>query len=283
MPEILELVNCPYCNLDDGSIWAKENGFDAIKCNNCNFIYVKNRPNRLIIQESVETGVHSYLSHPHSKISRRVKFKIKLYKKRFSTFLSDVWVATTPISWLDVGAGYGEIIQAVQALAPPNSYVEGIDPMKPKVNIARKLGLNVNEGYLDQVNKKFDYISFIDVFSHLDNIDDFLKKCNDHLKDGGELIIETGNTADLKSVREVPGDLDLPDHLMFAGEKHIIGFCERNHFRVVSRISYRVDTIMNFIKSIVKKIIGRKVNICIPYTSKYRSVIYRAKKINWDT
>ena len=143
MPELLEFVNCPYCNLNDGSIWAKENGFNAIKCNNCNFIYVNNRPNRSIIQQSVETGLHSYLSHSHSKISRRVKPKIRLYKKRFKTFLSDVWLAKNPVSWLDVGAGYGEIIQAVEALAPQNSYVEGIDPMKPKVNRARKLGLNV--------------------------------------------------------------------------------------------------------------------------------------------
>ena len=280
MSDLLEFVNCPYCNLDDGTIWARENGFNATKCNNCNFIYVSNRPKRSIIRQSVETGLHSYLPNPQSKLSRRVKPKVKLYKKRFSTFLHDIWETQKPISWLDVGAGYGEIIQAVQALASPESYIEGIDPMKQKVIAARKLGLNVNEGYLDDVNKEFNYISFIDVFSHLDDVDDFLKKCYDHLKEGGELIIETGNTADLQSVHEVPGDLDLPDHLMFAGEKHIIGFLERNNFKVVSHISYRIDTITNFVKSIIKKLIGRKVNISIPNTSKYRSVIYRAKKIN---
>lgn len=95
-----------------------------------------------------------------------------------------------------------------------------------------------------------------------------------------KLSIEIGNTAGLKSVREVPGDLDLPDHLMFAGEKHIIGFLERNNFKVISHISYRFDTGMNFVKSVIKKLIGRKVNISFPYTSKYRSVMYRAKKIN---
>lgn len=276
----LESINCPFCKLTSGSVWAKENGFNAIKCSNCSFIYVNPRPKRSIIKQSVEEGIHSYLANPRSKVNRRIKAKISIYKKIFKTFLPDIWRKKTPIGWLDVGAGFGEIIQAVAALAPANSCIEGIEPMKPKVAVASKFKLNINEGYIEQVNKKLDFISFINVFSHLDDIDDFLKKCNDHLTDSGELIIETGNMADLGSATNAPGELDLPDHLMFAGEKHINGFLERNDFKVADHISYRRDTILNFVKSIIKRLMGRPVNISIPYTSKYRTIIYRAKKLN---
>lgn len=280
MNDNLELVNCPYCKLNTGQIWASENGFNAIKCDNCNFIYVNPKPKKSIVKQSIEEGVHSYLSHPRSKVTRRIKPKVEIYKRVFNTLLPDVWKNNKPISWLDVGAGFGEIIQAVAALAPANSLIEGIEPMKQKVAVAKRLNLNVNEGYIEDVEKKFDFISFINVFSHIDDIDGFLKECNNHLTDSGELIIETGNMADLKSVSEAPGELDLPDHLMFAGEKHIIGFLERNDFKVINQISYRRDTLLNFIKAIIKKLIGRPANISIPYTSKYRTIIYRAKKIS---
>jgi 2-polyprenyl-3-methyl-5-hydroxy-6-metoxy-1,4-benzoquinol methylase len=279
MSDNLEYVNCPYCNVTDGQVWAKENGFSAIKCDNCNFIYVNPRPKRSLIKQSVEEGMHSYLSDPRSKVTRRIKTKINIYERKFSNLLPDVWQKKMPVSWLDVGAGFGEIIQAVSALAPANSSIEGIEPMKPKVALARKLNLNVKEGYLEQVDKTFNFISFINVFSHLDNIDDFLKECNNHLADSGELIIETGNMADLKSASNAPGELDLPDHLMFAGEKHIIGFLERNNFEVLNSISYRRDTPLNFIKDVIKKLMGRSVNLSIPYTSEYRTIIYRAKKL----
>jgi len=279
MSDNLEYVNCPYCNVADGQVWAKENGFSAIKCDNCNFIYVNPRPKRSLIKQSVEEGMHSYLSDPRSKVTRRIKTKINIYERKFSNLLPDVWQKKMPVSWLDVGAGFGEIIQAVSALAPANSSIEGIEPMKPKVALARKLNLNVKEGYLEQVDKTFNFISFINVFSHLDNIDDFLKECNNHLADSGELIIETGNMADLKSASNAPGELDLPDHLMFAGEKHIIGFLERNNFEVLNSISYRRDTPLNFIKDVIKKLMGRSVNLSIPYTSEYRTIIYRAKKL----
>jgi 2-polyprenyl-3-methyl-5-hydroxy-6-metoxy-1,4-benzoquinol methylase len=277
--DIVEKINCPFCNADNGNIWASENGFNALKCNNCGFIYVSPRPKNEIIKNSVETGLHSYLSDPRSKVTRRIHSKITSYSKIFKVLLNDVWQKNEAVRWLDVGAGFGEILQSVALVAPANSYVEGIEPMKAKAEMARKFGQNVNEGYLEHVENKFDFISFINVFSHIDDIDDFLEKCNKLLNDSGELIIETGNAADLKSPLEVPGELDLPDHLMFAGEAHIVGLLDRAGFKVIDKISFRADTVSNFLKSIVKKLIGRQVNIVIPYTSPFRTLIYRAKKI----
>ena len=93
----------------------------------------------------------------------------------------------------------------------------------------------------------------------------------------GEFFLETGNIGDLVNSNEVPSELDLPDHLVFAGEKHIIGFLSEAGFSIVKIKKIRKDGIINFLKNIIKKIIGRKVALKIPYTSKYRSILIRAK------
>ena len=105
----------------------------------------------------------------------------------------------------------------------------------------------------------------------------FLEDIKNVLSDSGEFFIETGNIGDLVNSNEVPSELDLPDHLVFAGEKHIIGFLSEAGFSIVKIKKIRKDGIINILKNIIKKLIGRKVVLKIPYTSKYRSILIRAK------
>ena len=72
----------------------------------------------------------------------------------------------------------------------------------------------------------------------------------------GEFFIETGNIGDLSSYKEVPTELDLPDHLVFAGESTIIKFLEDAGFKIITIKRKRKDDLLNFIKSIIKKLIG---------------------------
>ncbi len=273
-----EVINCPFCQSANGKTWASENGFDLTKCDSCGFLYIQKRPNNSLIKESVQQGIHSYLGNQRSKVTKRIAFKINMYESIFKELLQDVWAKKQPIKWLDVGAGFGEITQAVTNLAEQGSLIKGIEPMKPKVEVAVGLGLNVQQGFLSDVEEKFDFISFINVFSHIDDINLFFKQCNQRLNDFGEMIIETGNIADLANVKDVPSELDLPDHLMFAGKKHIEGFLVKYGFEVIAIKEFRRDGIMNFVKCIVKKIMGRQTNIVIPFTSQYRTMIFRAKK-----
>ena len=275
-----ENINCPFCSLNDGTVWAIENGFSAVKCNHCGFIYVNPRPARTLIKDSVEGGMHTYLEKPRSKRTRRIKKKVGIYRNLLKNLIDDVIAEGIPIRWLDVGAGYGEIVQAATLIAPPNSYVEGIEPMLFKAARARNTGLNVKSGYLDEVETKFNVISFINVFSHIDDINRFFKKCNELLLDSGQLIIETGNIADLKSPVETLGELDLPDHLMFAGEKHVEGLLEKYGFKIIKKNIQRRDTFTNFAISLIKKLLGRQTRITLPYTSNYRALIFRAQKIS---
>jgi SAM-dependent methyltransferase len=275
---MLEEVSCPFCSSEKHSFWAKDNGFKAVKCDDCGFVYVNPRPRIEFISKAVTTGVHSEEANLLNVVTKRVPEKVDYYEKVFSDFYLVEFRNKQAISWLDIGAGFGEIVQAVERIAPLNSYVIGIEPMEPKVSVAVSLGLKIRQGYLDSIQEKFQYVSLINVFSHVPDFTSFLKEIKEKLLPKGEIFIETGNAADVKS-KFFPGDLSLPDHLIFAGEKHIISFLEREGFYIIEVKRIRIDTLGGFIKDLIRKLIGKKVNLVIPYSSRYRSLFIRAKLI----
>jgi len=149
--------------------------------------------------------------------------------------------------------------------------------MKPKADDAKRRGLNVREGYLSDITEKYDFLSLINVFSHIPDFHDFLKDVKKILKPDGEFFLETGNIGDLPNASDVPTELDLPDHLIFAGEKTIAGFLTDAGFSIIEIKSRRKDTPINSLKNIAKKALGRQVTLALHYTSPYRTLLIRAK------
>lgn len=272
-----EIINCPYCNEKQSLPWASENGFTAVKCSECGLVYVNPRPIKSLISEAVETGVHSNLTHGRTAVGHRVRSKVTRYKKILSSMFSDVWQNPIKISWLDVGAGYGEVIEAVSALAPPGSRIEGIEPMNPKATRAQARGLKISEKYLCDITDKFDFVSLVNVYSHIPDFRVFLEEIKNVLADNGGLYFETGNIGDLVHSHEVPTELNLPDHLVFAGEQHLRGYLSEAGFTIITTRKMRKDGFNNCGKNIIKQLIGRKVTLAIPYISRYRSILIRAK------
>jgi Zn ribbon nucleic-acid-binding protein len=277
MNSILEKINCPYCGQNESSLWANENGFSAVKCSECGLVYVNPRPVLSLISEAVRTGVHSEVEHNRTAVARRVSSKVTFYKKILASMFSEVWHAKRPISWLDVGAGYGEVIEAVSLLAMPGSKIEGIEPMKPKANHARARGLRIWEAFPSEITEKFEFVSIINVFSHIPDFRGFIDSIKKLMVCNGELLIESGNAGDIRNYHDVPTELDLPDHLVFAGEKHIVGYLKEAGFSIVAIKRIRKDGFLNFVKNIIKKHSGRQVSLKIPYTSPHRSILIRAK------
>jgi SAM-dependent methyltransferase len=273
-----EWVPCPCCRRDAGNeVWAKENGYDAIKCNNCGLVYVNPRPSASLISEAVKTGLHRDVAHGRTAIAYRTAGNVRLYRQLLSRALPDVWTAGHPISWLDVGAGYGEIVEAVTMLAPPGSRVEGIEPMTPKVAACRRRGLNIKEAYLTSVEGQYDFVSLINVFSHVPDFHEFLRDVKRVMNPAGEFLMETGNIGDLTNVRDVPTELDLPDHLVFAGEQNISRYLNEAGFEILGTWRRRKDTVLNALKNCVRKLRGYQVTLAAPYTSSYRSLLIRAR------
>ncbi len=223
-------------------------------------MYVNSRPMACLITEAVETGIHSNVEHGRTAIVRRVGKKVGCYQKVLRSMFRDVWQSSRQISWLDVGAGYGEIVEAVSTLAPQGSRTEGIEPMRPKAKHTQALGLKVSEKYLCDVTKRFDFVSLIHVYSHIPDFRAFLSQVKNVLTDGGEFFIETGNIGDLARSCEVPTELDLPDHLVFAGERHLMGYLSDAGFSVVAARKSRKDGVVNFAKNVVKTSSGERLH-----------------------
>lgn len=72
--------------------------------------------------------------------------------------------------WLDVGCGYGYVLDAARAAG---FHVRGIEPNVTAVQAARARGIDVDHGYLDEHTPPADIVSTLDVLEHLDDINAF--------------------------------------------------------------------------------------------------------------
>jgi 2-polyprenyl-3-methyl-5-hydroxy-6-metoxy-1,4-benzoquinol methylase len=272
-------VPCPLCGEYEYSPWAMENGFHAVKCSTCGLIYINPRPPLNAITEAVRTGVHSEEMLNLNVVARRIPSKITHYKKIIAEMFFDILTKNKPIRWLDVGAGYGEIVEAISEIAPVGSHIEGVEPMKVKVGKAISRGLLIREGYLADINGKYEFLSIINVFSHIPDFRSFLQDIKRVMLPKAEILIETGNAADVGVRSHVPGELILPDHLVFAGEQQIRRYLEEGGFELIKIKRLRIDTFGWFIKNTTKFFVGRKVIFRLPYTSPSRSLLFRARLI----
>ncbi len=101
--------------------------------------------------------------------------RVARYRTILGNMFSDVWREGQPVSWLDVGAGYGEVMEAVMALAPAGGRVLGVEPMLPKAEAAAKRGLNVTPDYLENSGLSgIRFVSLVNVFSHIPDFDQLL-------------------------------------------------------------------------------------------------------------
>ena len=105
----------------------------------------------------------------------------------------------------------------------------------------------------------------------------FLADVRSVLLPGGEIFMETGNLADAEDRSEFADELGVPDHLVFAGERHIRGYLEESGLDVVRIERQRADGLVNSAKCVAKALLGRPTQLRIPYTSRYRQLLIRAR------
>lgn len=248
-----------------------------VECVDCDYLFLNPRPNAAARDKATQLGVHG-AADDMDIAERYVPRKAAIYRRRLADCFPDVWSSDEPITWLDIGAGYGEVMDAVSGLAPRGSKVSGLEPMIVKAKAAQARGLNVLASYITPEIGRYRYASLINVFSHINDFDAFLQEIATILEPHGELLVETGDMSGLRSRDDFPGDLGLPDHVAFACEKHLFGFLARNGFDVFSTHRYRIDGLTYTAKNVVKKLLGRNVILKLPYTSPYRTMLVRARK-----
>lgn len=217
-------VGCPLCAGTEATPWGHENGWTARRCAGCGLVYVSPRPAPEAISEAAQLGQHATDAGVMDVVGRYDQRKVRGFAER----LRELWPVDPPwartVRWLDVGAGFGELVGAVTELAGGSaaaSEVLGLEPCEPKVARARALGLRVEARSLASLEPgRWDVVSMVNVVSHLPSPGAFLAEVRALLRPGGELLLVTGNGAEIARA-DYPQVLSLPDHLLFAGEPQL--------------------------------------------------------------
>jgi 2-polyprenyl-3-methyl-5-hydroxy-6-metoxy-1,4-benzoquinol methylase len=230
---------CYNCGGSQHSYYAEENGYTLVKCPTCGLLYVNPRPSDEEVEQAVKTGLHRGRSdlNVSGKFS---KTKVKRYSKILGELFSDSTEKNQPVQWLDIGAGHGEFMRALQLFFNSEKKINGIEPNTVKREAAKKIGLSMVGIEHLLSGEQYDRISALNVFSHLPDPIATINQWKKLLKPSGELIIQTGNTAFLP-VEEHPRPFHLPDHLSFISKSILIHILEKCGFHTIDVRLYRSE------------------------------------------
>jgi len=231
------LINsgCPVCGESASKPYAEENGFQLVRCNECTLLYVTPRPDPEATAAAHQYGLHQ----GDTKLAVTGRYRpgrIRSYRG----VLRDIYGPSLPAdlaSWLDIGCGHGEFLAALRAFGGSRLSLTGLEPNVNKAAGCVSRGLDVRTCALQDLPGSFSAISLLNVFSHLQNPKAFLRECAARLEPGGELLLETGDTAHFQPNHH-PRPLYLPDHLLFGNEAIIRRVFRELNLDVVSVHTY---------------------------------------------
>ena len=98
------------------------------------------------------------------------------------------------IRLLDVGCSSGAFVAAAQSVGME---AEGVEPASAPAKTALESGLKIYQGLLEELNlpsASYDVVTLFEVIEHLKDPLSLLKECHRILREGGLLVIRTGNT-----------------------------------------------------------------------------------------
>lgn len=214
-PPVLESVACYVCGSSHSSPWAVENGFAAVRCRDCRLVYVNPRPTRESISLAAQSGLHEGAA-TIDETGQRDAGKVSTYQKRLRALFEAPELASGG-RWLDIGCGFGELLEALQLESAGKLVLAGSEPNARKAAAARARGLDVTFRDLERETPGYDFISLLNVFSHLPDPPELLRRLRGLLGARGQLLLQTGNWAELER-SAIPDRLHLPDHLSFGSE-----------------------------------------------------------------
>lgn len=250
-------VSCYNCTSQSSTVYATENGYTLVKCTQCGLLYLNPRPSDDEITSAHKVGKHrgaetldvtGYFDHG----------KVAFYKKVLADFSYNEF-QNAPKTWLDIGCGHGEFLLALQQYSQGKISAKGLEPNVNKQKTALARGLDVSDFDMQSHTNQYDVLSILNVYSHLPDPVQSLTEWRRNLKPGGELWIETGNTAHLTSAQHYR-PFYLPDHLSFASEEIVVSILNRTGFEVIDIKKYpfvRRNLVVVF-KEMVKLLIPGK-------------------------
>lgn len=228
-------VHCYICGSAKHAPYASENGFRLVKCLGCGLLYVSPRPDVTEIAQAHKCGMHAG-EEPLDVTDGFRSSKVAHYLGMLETLYGD-GLREAEGRWLDIGCGHGEFLVALRRYSAGGIKGYGLEPNVRKQKSARSRGLDVDYFDIASHDGQYEYLSLLNVYSHLPDPKATLRDWKHLLKPGGELLLETGDTADMTS-REHYRPFSLPDHLSFASEAILVSLLKSLGFEVLDIVKY---------------------------------------------
>jgi len=178
----MQYVNCNICGTDKTRLISIRNGYRMVQCRNCGLVYLNPRPD----PETLRLLYADY----HGRNGKDEASWAGLMDRNFrkvSFLLNSVFPEGGKV--LDIGCGYGHFMDMMKNRG---WYVSGIDPSGKTVAAARKRGLDVIEGTIDDLDSddySLDAVTMFYVLEHLPDPSGTMNKVFRILKRGGVLFI----------------------------------------------------------------------------------------------
>ncbi len=139
--------------------------------------------------------------------------------------------------WLDVGCGYGELLEALGDFRGSKLTLTGSEPNLVKQKAAQERGHDVSYFDLEDHDGRYDVVSMMNVYSHLPNPYTFLGDLARVVTPGGRILVQTGDVTGLTgdTILQPAG---LPDHLSFTTEAALRDMMERQGMTVERVVKY---------------------------------------------
>jgi len=238
----LEDVVCGLCDLRQEEFLFKDNGFNLVRCRNCGLVYVNPRPKDA---PQAEDAGH-FKEYLKGMTGRTIEAK---------KILGEITKKAKAGKILDIGCAAGYFLKAARA---EGWTVKGVERSRMFCDYAKdEFGLDVFCGTLESADLKdglFDVITMLDVLSHLRSPKRTLSLANRALRQGGLLVIKTGNKGELgrKKLGETFGvSWNTPEHLCHFSKKALKILLEKTNFNIE-----KIDITANVSNIISPKNIG---------------------------
>lgn len=233
-------IDCPACGGKNYQPQFEKLGFTYVLCADCNTLFVNPRPLAQSLTElytqsrSTSFWVHEFFK-PVAEARRE-----KIFRPR-AEYVKDSFSEKSGGVIGDIGAGFGLFLEEL-AKFWPSARLVAIEPSLEMVNICQDKGLEVITCPLEDVqgwDGQFDLLTSFELFEHLYEPGEFLRKVWHLLRPGGYLLLTTlnGEGFDIQILWEKSKSVSPPHHLNFFNPRSITMLLQKNGF-----IAEKVDT-----------------------------------------
>jgi 2-polyprenyl-3-methyl-5-hydroxy-6-metoxy-1,4-benzoquinol methylase len=259
---------CPACN---SPTFKPKYEFDEcaiVRCTHCEFMWLNPLPtqedtsivydNHYFENPHFLNGTANYLYGYVDYVSERINKQIRYYDMVKS--VKDLLQPRQgdPSRWLDVGCGFGYLLDCVFD-ADFEAY--GIEFNKHAVSkIKSKYTFDIRHGSLNDVDwgdRRFDVISMTDVIEHLHDPWTTIQRAWDLLQPGGILLLTTMDSDSLTSRllgKRLEDFRRTREHLYFFSRKTLSDLLQQKGFQVIKTESYGHTFELEFLAERVKLI-----------------------------